>query len=104
MISMGNHVKFARFVLLADLYIFTRLEITSSTYCRDYFFRSLYNKTIIRCGFCDIGKGYQLQPSTSTSANNPYLDLDYSGYHKKTLIRQLSMIGSLGNVLNDKNF
>ena len=34
----GNHVKFARFVLLADLYIFTRLEITSSTYCRDYFF------------------------------------------------------------------
>ena len=23
----GNHVKFARFVLLADLYIFTRLEI-----------------------------------------------------------------------------
>ena len=38
MISMGNHVKFARFVLLADLYIFTRLEITSSTYCRDYFF------------------------------------------------------------------
>ena len=38
MISLGNHVKFARFVLLADLYIFTRLEITSSTYCRDYFF------------------------------------------------------------------
>ena len=82
MISLGNHVKFARFVLLADLYIFTRLEITSSTYCRDYFFfRSLYNKTIIRCGFCDIGKGYQLQ--SSTSVDNPFLDLDYSGYHKK---------------------
>ena len=45
----------------------------------------MYNKTIIRFGFCDIqnnrglGKGYQPQPS----ADNPYLDLDYSGYHKK---------------------
>ena len=37
--SKGNHVKFARFVLLADLYIFTRLELTiSSTYCPDLFF------------------------------------------------------------------
>ena len=49
-------------------------------------FRSVYNKTIIRFGFCDIqnnqglGKGYQPQPSAS--ADNPYLDLDYSGYHK----------------------
>ena len=34
----------------------------------------MYNKTIIRFGFCDI------QPSAS--ADNPYLDLDYSGYHK----------------------
>ena len=47
----------------------------------------MYNKTIIRFGFCDIqnnqdlGKGYQPQPSAS--AGNPYLDLDYSGYHKK---------------------
>ena len=45
---------------------------------------SMYNKTIIRFGFCDIqnnqgrGKGYQPQPSAS--ADNPYLDLDYSGY------------------------
>ena len=44
--------------------------------------RSMYNKTIIRFGFCDIqnnqglGKGYQPQPSAS--ADNPYLDLDYS--------------------------
>ena len=43
----------------------------------------MYNKTIIRFGFCDIqnnqglGKGYQPQPSAS--ADNPYLDLDYSG-------------------------
>ena len=52
----------------------------------------MYNKTIIRFGFCDIqnnqglGKGYQPQPSAS--ADNPYLDLDYSGYHKN-LIQQL---------------
>ena len=44
----------------------------------------MYNKTIIRFGFCDIqnnqgrGKGYQPQPPAS--ADNPYLDLDYSGY------------------------
>ena len=46
-------------------------------------------KTIIRFGFCDIqnnqglGKGYQPQPSAS--ADNPYLDLDYSGYHKNLI-------------------
>ena len=51
--------------------------------------RSVYNKTIIRFGFCDIqnnqglGKGYQPQPSAS--ADNPYLDLDYSGYHKNLI-------------------
>ena len=39
--------------------------------------RSMYNKTIIRFGFCDIqnnqglGKGYQPQPSAS--ADNRYL-------------------------------
>ena len=51
------------------------------------FFRSMYNKTIIRFGFCDIqnnrglGKGYQPQPTAS--ADNPYLD--YSGYHKNLI-------------------
>ena len=53
------------------------------------FFRSMYNKTIIRFGFCDIqnnrglGKGYQPQPTAS--ADNPYLDLDYSGYRKNLI-------------------
>ena len=53
------------------------------------FFCSMYNKTIIRFGFCDIqnnrglGKGYQPQPSAS--ADNTYLDLDYSGYHKNLI-------------------
>jgi len=54
-----------------------------------FLFRSMYNKTIIRFGFCDIqnnqglGKGYQPQPSASV--DNPYLDLDYSGYHKNLI-------------------
>ena len=49
----------------------------------------MYNKTIIRFGFCDIqnnqgfGNGYQPQPSAS--ADNPYPDLDYSGYHKNLI-------------------
>ena len=42
----------------------------------------MYNKTIIRFGFCDIqnnqglGKGYQ--PKPKAKADNPYLDLDRS--------------------------
>ena len=51
-----------------------------NVYCRDIsFFVSMYNKTIITFGFCDIqnnqglGKGYQLQPLPS--ADNSYLDL-----------------------------
>ena len=51
--------------------------------------RSMYNKTIIRFGLFDIqnnqglGKGYQ--PRLSASADNPYLDLDYSEYHKNLI-------------------
>ena len=36
----------------------------------------MYKKTI-------IGKGFQ--PQRSASADNPYLDLDYSGYHKNLI-------------------
>ena len=49
----------------------------------------MYNETIIRFGFCDSqnnrdqGKGYQPQPLAS--ADNPYLNLDYSGYHKNLI-------------------
>ena len=56
---------------------------------KHFSFRSMCNKTLIRFGFCDIqnnqglGKGYQPQPSAS--ADNPYLDLDYSGYHKNLI-------------------
>ncbi len=49
----------------------------------------MYNKTIIKFGFCDIrnnqdlGKCYQPQPSAS--ADKTYLDLDYSGYNKNLI-------------------
>ena len=49
----------------------------------------MYSKTIIRFGSCDIqnnqglGKGYWLE--SLASADNPYLDLDYSGYHKNLI-------------------
>ena len=37
-------------------------------------------------GFCDIhnnqGRGKSYKPQHSALADNPYLDLDYSGYHK----------------------
>ena len=63
----------------------------SSTYFWDFFyFRSVYNKTIIRFGFGDIqnnqdlGKGYQpAYPSASTF--NPYIDLDHSRYCKNLI-------------------
>ena len=51
--------------------------------------KTMYNKTIIRFGFCDIrnnqvlGKCYQPQPAAS--ADNSYLDLDYSGYRKNLI-------------------
>ena len=81
MISKGNRVKFARFVFLPS--------VKKQKHEFNFFFRSMYNKSIIRFGFCDIqnnqglGKGYQPQPSAS--ADNPYLDLDYSGYHKNLI-------------------
>ena len=80
MISKGNHVTFARFVSLPSV---KKQKHEFS------FFSSMYNKTIIRFGICDIqnnqglAKGYQPQPSAS--ADNPYLDLDYSGYHKNLI-------------------
>ena len=73
---MSNHVKCARFVLLP----------ASEKQKHDFyfFFRSMYDKAIIRFSFCNIqnneglGKGYQ----PHASVDNPYRDLDHSGYHK----------------------
>ena len=47
------------------------------------------NKATIRFGFCDVqnnrGLGKAYQPKPLASADNPYLDLDYSGYHKNLI-------------------
>jgi len=47
----------------------------------------MYNKTIIRFGFCDIQKGLSngLSAKPSALADNPYLYLGYSGYHKNLI-------------------
>ena len=66
MISKGNYVKFARFVLLI-------ISEEAKTVLTFFFVLKMYNKKIIRFGFCDI------------QADNPYLDLDYSGYHKNLI-------------------
>ena len=46
----------------------------------------MYNKTIIRFGFCDIqnnqGLSKSYEPQPLASADDSYLNLDYSGYHK----------------------
>ena len=53
------------------------------------FFKTRYNKTIIRFGFCDIlnnqGLSKCYQPQPSASADNTYLNLDHSGYHKNLI-------------------
>ena len=53
------------------------------------FFHSMYNKTIIRFGFCDIqnnqGCGKVYQPKPKAEADNPNLGLDFFGYHKSLI-------------------
>ena len=50
----------------------------------------MYNKTIIKFGFCDIqnnqgrGRGYQPKPKAEADINL-YRDLDYSGYRKNLI-------------------
>ena len=45
----------------------------------------MYNKTIIRFGFCDIQNNQGLGNGYQPLADNPSLDLDYSGYHKNLI-------------------
>ena len=86
-----NHVMYDRIawflkVIMSSLHALCSLPPVEKQNHDSNFFRSMYNNTIIRLRFCDIqnnrglGKGYQPQPLAS--ADNPYLALDYSGYHK----------------------
>ena len=51
----------------------------------------MYNKAIIRFGFCDIqnnqglSKGYQPKPKAEVDNPHVHLDLDYFGYHKNLI-------------------
>ena len=60
--QMLRHFSRARFVLLAVSEEAKNMTVVT------IFFRSMYNKIIIRFGFCNIqnnqglGKGFQLQP------------------------------------------
>ena len=53
------------------------------------FLHSMYDKTIIRFGFWDIrnnqGRGEGYEPQPWASADNPYLNRDYSRYHKNLI-------------------
>ena len=71
----GNHVKFMCFALLKK-----------QTH-HFHFFSSRYNKAITsRFGFCDVQRNQALsngyQPQPSAMADNPYIDLDFSGHSK----------------------
>ena len=62
-----------------------------------HFFPSMYNKTIIKFGFCNIQNqgpirviNHSPQPSALADIR-PYLDFDYSGYHKH-FIQQLFIV------------
>ena len=54
------------------------------------YFKTMYNKTILSFGFCDIrknqGRGKCIQLSQKAKADDTDLDLDYSRY-KKNLIQ-----------------
>ena len=94
MISKGNYVNFARFVLLA-------VSEEAKTF---FFFVQCIVKLLL----------------DSASADNPYLDLDYSGWHKNSYNNCLLsnkadiyftqseknhrlIAGHMGNIAHDKN-
>ena len=85
-----NHVMYDRgawflMVIMSSLCALWCLSLVKKQKHYFFLFCSMYNKTVIRFGFCDIqnnqglSKGYQPQ----SSVDSTYLDLDYFGYHKK---------------------
>ena len=97
----GNHVMydrgawFLRVITSSSRALCCLPSVKKKKHDCHFNFRSMYYKIIIRFGFCDIhnnqglGKGYQPQPLASV--DNPYLDFDYSGYHKN-LIQELIIV------------
>jgi len=87
---MGNHVIRDRVAWSLRLIMSSSRALCLTSVMKqkhDFHFRSMYNKTISSLGFCDIQNKDCLSErlSASASANNPYLDLDYSGYRKNLI-------------------
>ena len=80
---MGNHVK------SRALCYFPSLKKQKLDFLFFFYVQCIIKQLSIRFGFCDfqnnqgLGTGYQPQPSAS--GDNPYLGLDYSGYHKNVI-------------------
>ena len=92
MISRGNHVKFAHFVFLA-----VSEEAQTIFFFVQCIIKQLLDSVFVISRIIKVSVGYQPQPSAS--ADNPYLDLDYSGYHKKP-----HPIIVYNHVLHDKEY
>ena len=79
----------------------TEQDIEKIVEDKDHFFfvECINYKTIIRFGFCDIqnnqGLGKGCQPQPSALADNPQLDLDYSGYCKNLIVYYYSFVSIL---------
>ena len=79
MISKGNHVKFTRFVWLAvGEGAKQRPGLQVNVYCRDI---SFFVQRIIKQLLDSVFVIYRII-KVSASADNSYLDLDYSRYRK----------------------
>ena len=82
MISKSNHVTFARLALFA-----VSAEAKKNTFL--CFAQCKINQLLDSVFVINIqdnqglGKGYKPQPLAL--ADNPYLDLDYTGYHKNLI-------------------
>ena len=66
-------------------------SVKSETNFHFFFNQCIIKQKFIRFGFRDVqkhpglGKGYQLKPKAEANTGNPYLDVDYSVYHKNLI-------------------
>jgi len=75
MISKGNHVKFARFVLLA---VSEETKTWLPVFVVQCILKQLLDSGFVISGFIQNNQGLGKRPWL-------YLDLDYSGYHKNLI-------------------
>ena len=78
MISKGNHIKLTHFVLLA---VSEEAKTLLPFFLFQCIIKQLLDLVLVILRIIKVSvRGYQPQPSAL--ADNPYLDLDCSGYHK----------------------